>query len=194
MRAPTSAPGRTCPLTIRRSVTSRATPRTTCWWMEASAAGSIPDREIRQARSPADVDRSGPRRPRHAVAEEDDPRAEGAGLDELEIHPSLSPREERDAPANEHRMDPDPVLVDQVQGGRLGGERRATDPDVALAGLGSQPLDLLREAPGSQAGGALDRRQGGGEHHLRERLPQRGPFEPRVVECWILVGSLPVQH
>jgi len=28
--------------------------------------------------------------PRHAVAEVDDSRAEGAGLDELEIHPALT--------------------------------------------------------------------------------------------------------
>jgi pimeloyl-ACP methyl ester carboxylesterase len=97
-------------------------------------------------------------------------------------------------PAGQHRVDPGPVLVDQVQRGRLGGESRAADRDVALARLGSQPLDLLRHAAGGQAGMALHRRQRGGEHHLRERLPERGPLEHGVVERWILVGGLPVQH
>ena len=37
---------------------------------------------------------------RHAVAEVDDSRAEGAGLDEFEIHPALSLGKERNATAN----------------------------------------------------------------------------------------------
>jgi hypothetical protein len=57
---------------------------------------------------------------------------EDAGLDELEIHPALALRKERDATANQHRVDHGPVLVDQAQGGRLGGKRRAADRDVAL--------------------------------------------------------------
>src|SRR5207249_3065997 len=76
---------------------------------------------------------------RHAVAEVDHVRAEGAGLDEFEIHPALALRKERDATANQHGVDPGPVLVDQTQSGRLGGERRAADRDGALARLGSQP-------------------------------------------------------
>jgi hypothetical protein len=114
---------------------------------------------------------------RHAVAEVDDSRAEGAGLDEVEIHPALALGKERNATANQHRVDPGPVLVDQAQRGRLGGESRAADRDVALRRPGSQPLDLLRQAAGGQAGIALHRRQRGGEHHLRERLPDRGPLE-----------------
>src|SRR5438093_10235853 len=62
---------------------------------------------------------------RHAVAEVDDSRAEGASLEEFEIHPALALRKERDATANQHRVDHGPVLVDQAQGGRLGGESRA---------------------------------------------------------------------
>ena len=37
---------------------------------------------------------------RHVVAEVDDSRAEGAGLDEFEIHPALSLGKERNATAN----------------------------------------------------------------------------------------------
>src|SRR2546422_5256657 len=131
---------------------------------------------------------------RHAVAEVDDSRAEGAGLDKFEIHPALALGKERNATANQHRVDPGPVLVDQTQRGRLGGESRAPDRDVALPRLGSQPLDLLRQAAGGQAGIALHRRQRGGEDHLWERIPERGPLELWVVERWILVGRLPVQH
>src|SRR2546429_6455513 len=60
------------------------------------------------------------------------------------------------------------VFVDQTQRGRLGGESRAADRDVALPRLSSQPLDLLRQAAGGQAGIALHRRQRGGEHHRSE--------------------------
>ena len=59
---------------------------------------------------------------RHAVAEVDDSRAEGAGPGELEIHPARALGKERNATANQHRADPGPVLVDQTQRGRLGGE------------------------------------------------------------------------
>jgi hypothetical protein len=41
---------------------------------------------------------------------------------------------------------------------------------------------------------ALHRRQRGGEHHLRERLPERAPLELCVVKRFILFGGLPVQH
>src|SRR5439155_12493330 len=95
---------------------------------------------------------------RHAVAEVDDSRAEGAVLDEFEIHPALALGKERDATANQHRVDHGPVLVDQIQGGRLGGESGAADRDVALPRRGSQPLNLLRQAAGGEAGIALHRR------------------------------------
>src|ERR671919_2540682 len=95
---------------------------------------------------------------RHAVAEIDDSRAEGAGLDEFEIHPALALGKERNATADQHRVDHGPVLVDETQRGRLGGERRAADRDFALPRRGSQPLDLLRQAAGGQAGIALNRR------------------------------------
>ena len=41
---------------------------------------------------------------RHLVAEVDDSGAEGAGLDEFEIHPALTLGEERNATANQHRV------------------------------------------------------------------------------------------
>src|SRR5213083_1743768 len=85
---------------------------------------------------------------RHAVAEVDDSRPEGAGLDEFEIHPALALGEEWNATANQHRVDHGPVLVDQTQRGRLGGASRTTDRDVALTRLGSEPLDLFRQAAG----------------------------------------------
>ena len=73
----------------------------------------------------------------HAVAEVDDAGDEGAGLDEIEIYPSLAPRKERRATANQHREDPDTVLVDQIQCGHLDGKRRPADRDVALSRAGS---------------------------------------------------------
>src|SRR4051795_44531 len=88
----------------------------------------------------------------NAVAEVDDLRGEGARLDELEIHPLLGLREVGDAAAHENRVDPDPVFVDQTQGGHLGGESRSADRDVAFPRLGSQPLDFLGEAAGGDAG------------------------------------------
>src|SRR5881409_3913500 len=62
---------------------------------------------------------------RHAVAEVDDSRAEGAGLDEFEIHPALALGEERNATANQHRVDHGPVFVDQAQPG---------EGDIAIGG------------------------------------------------------------
>src|SRR5579884_2336658 len=87
----------------------------------------------------------GLRLPHHAIAEVRDAGPEGARLDELEIDPSLALREERDPTADQHGIDPGPVLVDQVQRGDLRGEVGAADGDVALPGLGSQPRDLLRQ-------------------------------------------------
>jgi hypothetical protein len=84
------------------------------------------------------------------VPEVDDARAEGAGLEEFEIHPQLALGKERNAAANQHRADPGPVLVDQAERGRLGGESRAADRDIAPGRLGPQPLDLLRQAAGGQ--------------------------------------------
>src|SRR4029453_5882823 len=74
---------------------------------------------------------------RHAVAEVDDARAEGAGLDEFEIYPALALGKERNATANQHWVDPGPVLVNQTQRGRLGSESRAADRDVAPPRPGS---------------------------------------------------------
>ena len=51
---------------------------------------------------------------RHAVAEVGDSRAEGAGPGEFEIHPAPALGKERNATANQHRVDPGPVLVDPV--------------------------------------------------------------------------------
>ena len=77
------------------------------------------------------------------------------GLDEFEIHPALALGKERNATANQHRIDPGPVFLDQAERGRLGGERRAADRHGAFPRLGSQLLDLFRQAVGGQAGIAL---------------------------------------
>src|ERR1700752_1085692 len=55
-------------------------------------------------------------------AEVDELRVEGAGLDELKIHPALLTRKEWNATADQHRVDHDLVLIDQIQRGRLGGQ------------------------------------------------------------------------
>lgn len=112
------------------------------------------------------------------------------GLDEFELDVALTLGKEWNAAANQHRADHNPVLVDQAQRGRLGGEGRAADRDVVLPRLGSQPLDLLSQTAGGQAGISLHRRERGGEHHLRERIPERNPFELRLTERRILVGGL----
>src|SRR5207247_9882742 len=101
--------------------------------------------------------------------------AEGAILDECEIQPADVPGKEWNATANQDRVDDGPVFVDQTQGGRVGGDRGTADRDVALPRLGSQPLVLLRQAAGGQAGSALHRRQRGGDHHLWARIPDGGP-------------------
>src|SRR5579862_7834967 len=133
-------------------------------------------------------------RARHLVADVDDTRAEGAGLEKLEIHSALAVGKEWNATANQHRVDPGPVLVDQIHPGCFGGERGAADRDVAVPGFVPQPPDLLRKAPGSQPGTTLHCRQRGGEHHLWERLPRRGPLARRKAERWILINRFPVQH
>src|SRR4051795_5836289 len=96
-----------------------------------------------------------PRSARDAVTEVGDARAEGAALDELEIHSALALRKERNPATDQHRIDLGPVLVDQVQRGRLGSQSRAADRDVAGRRLGPQPRDLLREPAGSEPGIAL---------------------------------------
>ena len=65
--------------------------------------------------------------------------------------------------------------------GGLGGERRAADRDLALPGLGAQPLDLLRHA-GGQAGIALGQRAG--EHDLEAASPAHS--ELCLARRWIL--------
>jgi hypothetical protein len=72
-----------------------------------------------------------------AVVDVDDLRAERACLDQLEVRPALVPGEVRDAAPDEHRVHQESVLVDQIQPGRLGGERRAADRDLALSRFGS---------------------------------------------------------
>ena len=44
----------------------------------------------------------------------------------------LALQKEGIATANQHRVGPDPLLVDQTQRGRLGGKSRATNRDIAL--------------------------------------------------------------
>jgi hypothetical protein len=49
--------------------------------------------------------------------EEDNPRREGAGRDEFEVHVALPPGVEGGAAADQDRVDPGAVLVDQADGG-----------------------------------------------------------------------------
>jgi hypothetical protein len=93
----------------------------------------------------------------NAVTEVDDTRAEGAGLHEFEIHPARTLGKEPKTTANQHRLDPGPILVDETQRSRLGGECGAADRDVAVPRIASQPLDLLRQAARDQAGTTLHR-------------------------------------
>ncbi len=66
--------------------------------------------------------------------EVDDSRAEGAGLDEFEIHPALALGKERNAPANQHRVDPGPVLAEPAPGDiAIGGANLAAE--AAASGL-----------------------------------------------------------
>src|SRR5262249_34358999 len=66
-------------------------------------------------------------------------RAEGAGLDEFEIHPAPALGKERNATANQHRVDPGPVLVDQTQRGRHGGQSRPPRAMLPSAGSARNP-------------------------------------------------------
>src|SRR6201994_2402932 len=77
-----------------------------------------------------------------AVVEEDDAAREGAGLQQLQLHLPLVLGEVRGTAAGQDRVDPGPVLVDQPQLGRFGGQGGAADGDGALGRLGPQLLDL----------------------------------------------------
>ncbi len=124
-----------------------------CWGLGSEREGdSLKVRGVRRVRPGG---RNGhPTLTCNAAAEADD--------FELKVRFSTSSRStrrprwgKRSATADQHRVDPGPVLVDQIQRGRLGGESRAADRDVALSWLRSQPLDFLGEAAGGQAGIAL---------------------------------------
>src|SRR5262245_25700253 len=106
---------------VMRPCYSRAVAHRSVSWSPSSSVGATP----RRARNPTLT--------RHPVPEVGDARAERPVLDELQIHPALVLREERHAAADQHRVDPGPVLVDQIQRGGLGCERRAADRDAALA-------------------------------------------------------------
>lgn len=55
----------------------------------------------------------------------------------FQIHPALALSKEGNTTTKQHRTDPDAVLVDQIQCGGLGGERRPADRDITLRRLGS---------------------------------------------------------
>jgi hypothetical protein len=76
----------------------------------------------------------------------DHPRGERPRLDELEVDLLAARREVRRAGAEHDRADEQPELVDEAELDRLGGEAGAADRDLALAGLLSQPADLVGEA------------------------------------------------
>lgn len=52
---------------------------------------------------------------------------------QFKVCAALGTREERGAAADQHRVDAQPVLVDQTQLGRLRSQRRASERDVAGA-------------------------------------------------------------
>ncbi len=117
---------------------------------------------------------------RYAVSEVDNSRAEGAGLGEFEIHLALALGEERNAAAHQHRGKPWPGT--RRSGPSAAASEARVAPPIAMsssAGSARNRLDLLRQAGRGEAGVALHFRQRGGEHHLRERLPDRGPLEHR---------------
>src|SRR5690242_18867110 len=57
----------------------------------------------------------------HAVAQVDDLRGQGPALEQLQSRVPLGLGEERRAAADQLREDPDPVLIDEVERGGLGG-------------------------------------------------------------------------
>ena len=95
----------------------------------------------------------------HAIAQVHDTRAERAAVEEFEVLALFSAREERGAATNEHGVDAQPVLVDKIKCGSLGGERGATDTDVPLPRLSAPPFDLLGQPAGSQLVAVLHRDQ-----------------------------------
>src|SRR6185437_1405138 len=68
----------------------------------------------------------------HAVAQEDDARAEHPRLEQLEVAAALMMREVGRAAADEHRVDPHPEFVDESRIDRLPREVGAADGDVPV--------------------------------------------------------------
>src|SRR5207247_4231714 len=105
--------------------------------------------------------------------EVDGARRERAGLQQPKAGRTLEVREEWRAPAEDHRMDDEGVLVHEAAADEAGGERRPADLDVAA----EVPPELLenrlriaaREAP---AGRCL--LHGARHDDLRFRVPDPG--------------------
>jgi hypothetical protein len=92
---------------------------------------------------------------RYAVAEVDDSRAEGAGLDEFEIHPALALGKERNATASQHRVDPGPVLVRSGPTRPVGADNPVTTADLATFLFGRVGNRARRRPPNCERAGQL---------------------------------------
>ena len=66
------------------------------------------------------------------MVEQDDPVAEGAGVDQAQVGAGVDRLEQGLAPADGDRVDEDPVLVDQVVAAEGGGQVGPTQGEVAV--------------------------------------------------------------
>src|SRR5699024_421712 len=98
---------------------------------------------------------------RDSVAQVDDLRGESAGFEELEIRASAVVGEERDAAADEDRVDPNAVLIDEVEIGRRGSEPRPSYTDLTVRVLGGKSRDRIGEGLCREFGIADDLAQRG---------------------------------
>src|SRR3954454_5711651 len=127
-----------------------------------------PDRQraLRWALNPRTAESSAGR----AVSQVHDARAERARLEQFHVDTVIS-REERDAAADRDRIDEQPVLVDQIQTGRLGSELGASYRYVSTHRLLERGQLCAQVIAREGRVRSVDRVQRPREHHLRQRPP-----------------------